>query len=324
MNREPPSSVRHELRREANFGCPVPGCGSPYLTYHHFDPPFHEHEHHNPEGMIALCTKHHPMADRGKWSKTELRQMKQNPFLQSNNIVDNNFGWRKRELILAAGGFYINPRVFLRLNGKDIIWCKRDEYNRLQLSIDIRDNNDVPIVLMESDDFLSINNIQSIKDIEISPGGHSLIIKAPSKGVELSLKFQEHTQQKLRELGRRWKMELDRCPGIQEPIQLPVHAPFIQEIILQHIRHLQLRDSEEWIREKFLTEAIEGVLTPMPSGWEILNRYVHEWPVTVCKMSLTLKYPFNVNIFPGLEDVGGWKAGHTLCIEPEVAWNIHG
>ena len=44
------------LRKESNFGCAK--CGEPYLTYHHFDPPWNEKHHANPEGMIALCAKH--------------------------------------------------------------------------------------------------------------------------------------------------------------------------------------------------------------------------------------------------------------------------
>lgn len=52
MNRTPPEPVREILRKEVNFGCPIEGCGSPYLEYHHFDPPWHEREHHDPQGMI--------------------------------------------------------------------------------------------------------------------------------------------------------------------------------------------------------------------------------------------------------------------------------
>jgi hypothetical protein len=37
MNRpRTPQEIEKLLRREVNFGCPVPGCGSPWLKYHHF------------------------------------------------------------------------------------------------------------------------------------------------------------------------------------------------------------------------------------------------------------------------------------------------
>ena len=121
MNRTPPSDIRQVLRREVNFGCPIPSCGSPYLEYHHFDPPFSVREHHDPEGMIALCTKHHPMADGGKWTKEDLHRMKQQPFLRTNKLTDESFGWHRRKLILAIGGFYVNPSIFLRMNGQQVI-----------------------------------------------------------------------------------------------------------------------------------------------------------------------------------------------------------
>jgi len=129
--------VRHVLRKEANFGCPVPGCGSPYLYYHHFDPPYREQPHHKPEGMIALCAKHHDWADKGKWTIEQLRDMKRHPYLQSAQIRDA-FGWKRNNLIVLAGGFYINPKLFLRIQGKNIIWCDRDEFGLLRLgSFDI-------------------------------------------------------------------------------------------------------------------------------------------------------------------------------------------
>lgn len=76
MNRTPPARIRERLRREVGFGCPVKGCGSPYLTWHHFDPPWSKHEHHEPNGMIALCREHHDQADAGAFTKDQLRAFK--------------------------------------------------------------------------------------------------------------------------------------------------------------------------------------------------------------------------------------------------------
>jgi hypothetical protein len=41
------------LRREVNLGCPVAGCGSPFLTWHHFDPPWKLEHHHRPDEFRA-------------------------------------------------------------------------------------------------------------------------------------------------------------------------------------------------------------------------------------------------------------------------------
>src|SRR5215211_7582447 len=76
VNRTPPIEVRRELRREVGFGCPVDGCGSPYLTWHHFDPPWKERQHHDVVGMVALCREHHDKADVGAFTRQQLRQLK--------------------------------------------------------------------------------------------------------------------------------------------------------------------------------------------------------------------------------------------------------
>ncbi len=61
--RTPPIAVRRQLRREVGFGCSLPGCGVPYLTWHHFDPPWRQEHYHRVEGMIALCRDHADKAD---------------------------------------------------------------------------------------------------------------------------------------------------------------------------------------------------------------------------------------------------------------------
>jgi len=74
MSRTIPVPIRRELRKEVKFRCPL--CGSPFLTYHHFDPTWSEMERrgtedivHDPQGIIALCRKHHDIADGGAFTK---------------------------------------------------------------------------------------------------------------------------------------------------------------------------------------------------------------------------------------------------------------
>ena len=77
MDRTPPMEVRKLLRREVGFGCPVLNCGNPYLSWHHFGPPWREKQHHDPNGMIALCVEHHAKADAGTYTKEQLHSYKQ-------------------------------------------------------------------------------------------------------------------------------------------------------------------------------------------------------------------------------------------------------
>ena len=102
LSRNPPA-VRRLLRQEVGFGCPVPDCGNPYLTYHHFDPPWHVREHNQPKGMIALCREHHDKA--AAWSVEELREIsKASP---QQKTIEGRFEWMKRRVLtIAGGGFF--------------------------------------------------------------------------------------------------------------------------------------------------------------------------------------------------------------------------
>ena len=42
-----PDLVKVTLRTEVGYGCPI--CRSPFLTWHHFDPPYSVRPHNDPE-----------------------------------------------------------------------------------------------------------------------------------------------------------------------------------------------------------------------------------------------------------------------------------
>jgi hypothetical protein len=105
-SRDPPRAIAAALRREVNFGCPVrfangEGCGSPVLTYHHFDPPWAENHQHNPDGMIALCPEHHDRADGGNWTRQQLREFKKHPYVD--DVVKCRWPWTAEKLVMQFG-----------------------------------------------------------------------------------------------------------------------------------------------------------------------------------------------------------------------------
>src|SRR5215211_1730983 len=108
MHRSPPKHVRRALAREVGFGCPVANCGSPYLTWHHFDPPWSERQHHDPAGMVALCREHHDAADAGAYSEHDFREMKARDRAQA---LRGRFEWRRQRLLAIVGGtfYYETP-----------------------------------------------------------------------------------------------------------------------------------------------------------------------------------------------------------------------
>lgn len=127
INRKPPVEVLRKLRGEVGFGCPVPGCGNPYLEWHHFDPSWSKKKHHNPEGMIALCGEHHKKADAGAFTKEQLRNFKLD-YSGVERRIEGRFDWMRRNFLAVVGGnYYFETYRIFCYKGKDVLWFERDD-----------------------------------------------------------------------------------------------------------------------------------------------------------------------------------------------------
>ena len=136
LNRTPPNETIAQLLKEINYGCPIQNCCNPYLEFHHFDPPWNVKRHHDPKGMIALCSQHHRAADGGAYTKQQLHELK----TRKCTDVSGRFEWRRNDLILLLGGsIFINFTTVIRddITDKKIIWVNRDEHNNMLLNLDM-------------------------------------------------------------------------------------------------------------------------------------------------------------------------------------------
>lgn len=153
MTRTPPADVRRALRAEVNFGCPVPGCGVPFLTWHHFDPPWSVREHHELAGMIALCRNHASAADGGTYSKAELRVMKQRPYVT--DVLSAVWPWQPENLTFILGGSILfGSEAALTIGGIPVVSAVRSVEDRsgvayVGLGGDMKDKNGDTFLLMD-------------------------------------------------------------------------------------------------------------------------------------------------------------------------------
>jgi hypothetical protein len=171
MNRKPPSEILKILREEANFGCPIPGCGNPYLTWHHFDPPWKIKEHHDPTGMIALCRDHHDKADAGLYTIDQLRELKNNA-KSNNQIIQSKFEWLRREIITMIGSnIYSNTPVIFEYNNEPIIWYNRSKEGYMLLNIRMDRIFGKSGLIIEDNYWVSYGKID---DLECPPNGKAL------------------------------------------------------------------------------------------------------------------------------------------------------
>jgi hypothetical protein len=126
--RDPGPTIKQVLRREVNFGCPVrssdgTGCGSPILTYHHFDPPWAGHFVHDPEGMIALCPQHHAQADGGLWTHAQLRAFKHQPYVD--DAIRVQWPWQPESIVMIVGpSVVVGSGSPMRLSSRPVMHFK--------------------------------------------------------------------------------------------------------------------------------------------------------------------------------------------------------
>lgn len=173
MNRKPPIEVIRTLRKEVGYGCPVSGCGNPYLEWHHFSPPWHIKEHHEPEGMIALCAEHHKKADAGAYTEAQLSTFKKEAILH-NLEIKGKFEWLRNKLLAVVGGsFYYDTLLIFEFRKKPIIWFRRDEEGYLLLNINMLTISGEERAIIEDNIWLSRGNPVNL---ESPPSGKMLRI----------------------------------------------------------------------------------------------------------------------------------------------------
>jgi len=185
----PPSAVRLELRREVEFCCPVDSCPSPYLTWHHFDPPWHTRQHHDPTGMVALCLQHHKEADAGAFAPDQLRAFKTTV---TRDRPVGRFNWKREQLILrAGGGLYVGCTVFLEMAGHQMIWLTADDDGNQMLNMDVRGAHGKLAFAMRDNCWTVLTELD---DVEAPPSARSLVLRAPRQEVQVSVKFTATTR----------------------------------------------------------------------------------------------------------------------------------
>lgn len=193
MTRRPPADVCDALRVEVNYGCPIPNCGSPFLTWHHFDPPWRDREHHDAAGMIALCPEHARIADNDLYTKDQLRSFKHLPFVKDR--LQYQWPWAMEEMLVVLGGVVlVGPRPVIALGGRDIVTFERGAIPGLaepvvHVGVDLPDPTGATIVTMNRN-WLDVD-VRQLKSMEVPPGSRELAVKHAS-GVELHLDLKRY------------------------------------------------------------------------------------------------------------------------------------
>ncbi len=191
LKRRPPTAVRRALRQEVGFGCPMAECGNPYLEYHHFDPPWAQEQHHDPERMVALCATHHAKA--AALTVEQCRDLKRQPF-NLNRAVVGRFDWLRHDLLAIVGGnyYYETPQIVV-LGQRPLIWFNRDDRRHLLLNLNMPSIDGVERTTLVDNDWTVEG---SPVEVDSPPNGSRLAVKYPD-GDSVSVQF------------RQWSIEAD-------------------------------------------------------------------------------------------------------------------
>ena len=223
-----PDSVAEALRREVNFGCPVEGCGSPFLTWHHFDPPWRQEEHFRPEGMIALCARHAPFADGSSYTNNHLRGLKAKPFVQQR--AEDWLPWQPEAITFMMGGAVaFEARKAVRLSGVDVFSAHRTDGGHLKLDANLMGPDGDEFLTMK-DSWISVRT-GSLRDLHGTTQARNIDVEHRS-GVRMRLRWDRFTVDEFRSrvaacapgLGKRVDevVDLGRAHGTDSDGLIPV------------------------------------------------------------------------------------------------------
>lgn len=191
ISRNIPAKVRRELRKEVNFGCPEKNCGCPFLSYHHFAPPWHVKNHHNPDGMIALCLHHHKAADNGAYTDQQLKNLKTNPYLTNQDLLIGEISWKRHHILFDIGGNYFLGASEIYLRGKEkLIWVDFDQDGHIMINFDLKSSDGNLVFSMRNNDWIIST---SLNDIESPPAMKKIKLEDKKKGIKLDIEFKSHT-----------------------------------------------------------------------------------------------------------------------------------
>jgi hypothetical protein len=191
LSRNPTEDVIKKLRQEVGFGCPVPGCRNPYLEWHHFDPPWREKNHHDPEGMIALCAEHHKKADNGAFTKEQLHKFKLDAKVTSLLEVKGRFDWLRNKILFVVGGsFYYEIPILIQLFGIPVVSFRRDEEGYLLFNLKMLNKYDNERLEIKDNFWVFKPSESSLIDFKCPPSG-KLIEAKYANGNKLKVEFFE-------------------------------------------------------------------------------------------------------------------------------------
>jgi hypothetical protein len=139
--------------------------------------------------MIALCAEHAALADGGRWTKDQLKKMKENPYVRLDKLSEY-YGYLRKNTVCWVGNVAYEVENVLEISGERAIGFRRDDegYNRLNLLV--RGKNGNPILVMENNFWIA--NSKALFDLVCSFRGKKLEIVSKDRKTNLFMRFDDY------------------------------------------------------------------------------------------------------------------------------------
>ncbi len=180
LRRDIPAATKREIRQRCGFGCVV--CGNPIVTYHHFDPPFHDAREHAPEGITILCGCHHIEATSGMLAADTVRYHNDKPYCHLGGYT-RHYLKANAPVMFQMGPRGFHTQVALMYEEEELIVCRPPEVDGgpWLFSAKILDENGMELLTVQDNEWLIGIDRYDIrargKSIEVRAGKGDVIMR---------------------------------------------------------------------------------------------------------------------------------------------------
>jgi hypothetical protein len=272
--------------------------------------------------MIALCMKHHVMADRGVFSRAQLRALKSSPHPVEE--VKAKFEWARPKQPIRLGGFYMGGKnVSMTLGVKwfveEVVVLRENSLGLLELLFILRDEWMKKVAVMEKNTFAA--RPDRFFDLQVDAGATRIRIRQQKRKVLLDLQSSRKTPEELAQL---LKGDWERA---QKTIQKKVASdstigPIFRDYILGPLTAAETDNSgtpSRW-RDESSGEMVESRrhLTSFILDWALEYCVDDEGLIPVLDFRNVLAYVLGRKIeFRNGVDVGQKSMGFGACFSPD-------
>jgi hypothetical protein len=182
LSRKIPPDVKRAIRTRCGFGCVV--CGNAIITYHHFNPEYHEAKKHLSEGITLLCAHCHIKVSKRIFDFDFISKSNENPKCKQVGFTGDIFYVGNKPITFKLGGAGFRECGILFFNNEPIIcfYPPENDNGPLRLNATLYDSNENSLLKIKDNEWMA-----GIDHFDIETNSNELIIRNKIRSIKLRL-----------------------------------------------------------------------------------------------------------------------------------------